>query len=192
MTGDTCELCGIVGSELRDGTCEDRKACNIRRKLNKAVASDLQRAALIGEKIMNYHICKQCGVDGRDVGTEIMLESGVCFDSRGCAERSRAALIGDEDFAALLAQCGSILGSKGRDYTAGSANKLANFDDAAAFLGLEPRQVLGVYLYKHMASVLAYCQHGTLESEPIASRLADVINYCLLLHKMSKRDECDT
>jgi hypothetical protein len=131
--------------------------------------------------------------DGRCVDAEACYER--CLLNKSVAadlERGRSCATGDADYDELLAQCVSILGSKGQDYTAGSANKLANFDDAAAFLGLEPRQVLGVYLYKHMASVLAYCQHGQLESEPIASRLADVVNYCLLLHKLSKRDGVDT
>jgi hypothetical protein len=94
----------------------------------------------------------------------------------------------DPDVDEMLKLCADIRNKKGRDYTLGSRDPLHNFDAAAAFLSLTPEQVLSVYLYKHMAAVFSYVK-GKTESEPIAQRIADVINYMLLLHKMVRRGQ---
>lgn len=99
-------------------------------------------------------------------------------------------LTGDVDFDELLKKCISILKVKGADYTIGTGDKLHNFKTTSEFMGLTPKQVLGTFLYKHMSAVFAYIKNdGQTESEPISGRLADVINYMLLLHKMIKEDE---
>lgn len=96
-----------------------------------------------------------------------------------------APMTGDADFDSMLRECCSILEVKGEDYRIGSVDKLANFSRAAEMFGLTPEQVLGVYLYKHFAAVFNYIKSdGQSESEPIRGRIADVINYMLLLSKM--------
>ena len=99
---------------------------------------------------------------------------------------------GDADFDRTLAACVEILEVKGADYTVGSTDRLANFRKVAEFTGMTQEQVLGTYLYKHVAAIFAYIKNGgQSESEPIEGRISDVINYMLLFGKMvaeSKRD----
>jgi hypothetical protein len=93
--------------------------------------------------------------------------------------------MGDLDFDTILSDCRQILGVKGTDYTIGSTDRLANFRKVAEFTGMTKEQVLGVYLYKHMAAVFSYVKSGGQnESEPIEGRIADCINYLLLFYKM--------
>lgn len=71
----------------------------------------------------------------------------------------------------------------------GSAgNPFANFDEIASKTNLSPEKVLYVYMAKHLRSIEAYIQHGTLESkEPLMGRVIDARNYLGILLGMSKR-----
>lgn len=95
----------------------------------------------------------------------------------------------DPDFRMMLLSCDEIAKVKGHDYTQGSPNRLKNFDDAAARLGLRPEQVLAVYMNKHWSAIETFLKKGKVESEPIEGRIADMINYLLLLSKMVARDK---
>jgi hypothetical protein len=90
----------------------------------------------------------------------------------------------DPDFKSAMEQCDKILTVKGADYTQKQPDRLANFKEAALFLGQNKFQVLGVYLYKHLTAVFSFLKHGQVESEPIEGRIFDCINYFLLLYKM--------
>lgn len=75
--------------------------------------------------------------------------------------------------------------SKGKEY-AGEDDRLANFKQQAANLGLRPEQVWGVYASKHWSSVMTYIRDmGTGFnrdlSEPIEGRITDLILYLILL-----------
>lgn len=92
-------------------------------------------------------------------------------------------MTGDRDFDDMLSKCVETLKVKGADYTIGMSDRLHNFRTAAEFTGLTKEQVLGTYLYKHVAAIFAYIK-GKTESEPIEGRICDVINYMLLFAKM--------
>ena len=100
-------------------------------------------------------------------------------------------LTGDADIDTVLRDCLKTLVVKGNDYTQGegSSNRLKNFNDGAANLGITPRQVLAVYLWKHLCAVLRFLKEGQVESEPIEGRILDCINYFLLLSKMVAEDK---
>jgi len=101
------------------------------------------------------------------------------------------AISSDADFDEMLNRCLDILKVKGNDYTVGKADtdRLHNFRTVADFTGLTPKEALGVYLYKHVAAIYAFIKSdGQAESEPIRDRLADVINYCLLLWKLIQEE----
>lgn len=100
-------------------------------------------------------------------------------------------LTGDADIDDMLRKCIKTLETKGNDYTqgAGDADRLKNFVDGGEQFDLPPEKVLGVYLWKHLCAVMRYIKEGQVESEPIESRIMDVINYMLLLHKMVKEKE---
>lgn len=72
---------------------------------------------------------------------------------------------------------------KNDDYAERSAsgNALANFDEIATDLGLPVRQVIWVYMNKHIRSIRSYVRHGSVESEGLWSRFIDIRNYCALM-----------
>lgn len=58
---------------------------------------------------------------------------------------------------------------------------LNNLKDAADQLGLDPKQILLVYMHKHWSAIVNYTHRG-VQSEPIAERLHDLANFCILFH----------
>lgn len=90
---------------------------------------------------------------------------------------------GDPTIDAMLERCVQILTTKGHDYTSGSRNddRLKNFREIAEKFGVKPELVIGIYMYKHWTAIDLYIKEGKVESEPIGSRIADMINYLLLL-----------
>lgn len=99
-------------------------------------------------------------------------------------------ITGDLDFDEILNKCCEILSVKGKDYTIGSHDRLANFRRTAEMFNCTKEQVLAIYLYKHVAAIFNYAKSNKQsESEPIEGRIADVINYMLLFYKMIKEDK---
>ena len=94
-------------------------------------------------------------------------------------------LTGDPDMDAMLERCLRILRVKGDDYTVGrgDADRLHNFRTAAEFLGVGMEVVWSTYFYKHVSAIFAWAK-GKTESEPIEERVADAVNYLLLLSKI--------
>ena len=81
----------------------------------------------------------------------------------------------------LLTECLKIQATKGQDYTSGSGDRLLNFRTAAEAAGISITQAWYVYFFKHLLAVQTYVKRGQVESEPIRGRIADCINYLLLL-----------
>ena len=74
-----------------------------------------------------------------------------------------------------------ITRSKGADY-ASDTDRLSNFKLQAERLGLTPYQIWAVYANKHWDAINAFVRNnGQLESEPIESRIHDIIVYSFLL-----------
>jgi hypothetical protein len=80
----------------------------------------------------------------------------------------------------LLRQSAELLVSKGREY-AGSEDRLGNFKRGAAATGTTPETVALIYLTKHLDSIQTYVRDGRKGSEPIQGRIADLLNYVVLL-----------
>ena len=98
----------------------------------------------------------------------------------------------DRDFAEMLGTCDEIMARKGADYTQGAAGdegRLRNFLRTADRLGITTRQALAGHLVKQLDAIETFCKKGQVESEPIESRIADAINYLLLLHKLNRFEE---
>jgi hypothetical protein len=105
-------------------------------------------------------------------------------------EQEKVIFTGDDHFDEILRICIQILSTKGNDYSIGSIDRLHNFRTCSNFMGITPKEALGVYLYKHIAAIYTYIKNdGQSESEPIETRIADVINYMLLLYKMVKEEK---
>ena len=75
--------------------------------------------------------------------------------------------------------------TKGREY-AGTDDVLLNFKRLAERLYLEPRQVLSVYLTKHLDAIDSWVRCGIIYSEEsITGRIDDAILYLVLLRVMA-------
>jgi len=89
-----------------------------------------------------------------------------------------------EQFNSIVQQqmglCQEILLAKGADYTDGG-DRLSNFKLVADLVGVSPKVVWAIYWLKHVVAIANYCGRDHLESEPIDGRIADGINYLLLL-----------
>lgn len=98
----------------------------------------------------------------------------------------------DRDFSVLIERCNELLTQKGHDYTQGAVGdegRLKNFYSGAERLGISPMQVLATYMYKHWSAIETYVAKGKVESEPIEERIADAVNYLLLLHKLIRHEK---
>jgi hypothetical protein len=70
--------------------------------------------------------------------------------------------------------------TKGVEY-AGTEDKLANFKKTAAECGLDPMQVLYIFMNKHYSAIQAYIKNKKVYSEPITGRIRDCQLYLALL-----------
>jgi hypothetical protein len=77
----------------------------------------------------------------------------------------------------------ALFKTKGREYTIGSDDALANFKAAAAACGTTPALVCQVFLQKHLDAI-RYGMENPLLSEPMGSRIVDACNYLLLLYAL--------
>lgn len=94
----------------------------------------------------------------------------------------------------FIADTFSLSDKKRIEYTEGNHlnNVLYNFEAIAKELGLEPMQVLSVYLNKHISSLRNFFKYGTVHSEPIEERVKDIINYLLLMVAMTHKQQKKT
>jgi hypothetical protein len=107
----------------------------------------------------------------------------------GLLPQSLAAVLHDPHHGPMLHACAELLVRKGNDYSQGSEfedsiGRCSNFFETAIQLHVTPEQVVGTHMHKHMLAILRYCAEGHVDSEPINMRIADVINYALLLWKL--------
>lgn len=82
----------------------------------------------------------------------------------------------------------SILDTKGKDYTRGEGDRLANFKRVARTTNVDKLRIWQVYFEKQYDAIVSYIA-GNKESEPIELRIADARNYLLLLLGLIKEDE---
>ena len=73
-----------------------------------------------------------------------------------------------------------VLGVKGADY-ADNNDRLSNFKQVAALLGVDSTTVAGVYFLKHVTAICRAIRDKTLSSEPLEGRFDDAVNYLYLL-----------
>jgi len=88
----------------------------------------------------------------------------------------------------LEKECLPLLRAKGTDYARGTEDANANFYRIAEALkdrGLDVFDVWCVYAHKHWDAIMSWVGKRKLESnETLAGRIADMINYLLILHTL--------
>lgn len=88
---------------------------------------------------------------------------------------------------AQRALCDKIMDVKQEDYAA-PTDVLYNFKTVGDLMGMEPRQVAGVYMSKHLISILHWAGTGEQESEDFAERIADAHNYLDFMYALYLED----
>jgi hypothetical protein len=88
----------------------------------------------------------------------------------------------------LLKKCQEIRLSKGIAY-GGNKDRLGNFKRCAELSNTTTEQVWYVYFIKHFDALSSYIRKEYKDSEPIEMRIADLINYLLLLHAIISEKE---
>lgn len=85
-------------------------------------------------------------------------------------------------FRAMIKEENDLLTKKGAEY-ASDTDALANFKKRAEDIGIDPKQILWIFLSKHLDSIKSFVKKGhELSDEPIAGRIQDSRNYLFLLH----------
>ena len=75
-----------------------------------------------------------------------------------------------------------IAEAKGKDYTKGSEDALANFKEGGKSIDVAPIEVCWIFMNKHYQAITNYVKtKGRSESEPISERIKDMINYLVLM-----------
>lgn len=86
-----------------------------------------------------------------------------------------------ELLASLRVEEEGILFSKGEEYTLGDADQLANFKRVARRYNLDPLEVFGIFLEKHVDAIASYIvSRKTFSNETITGRIIDARNYLAL------------
>ena len=79
--------------------------------------------------------------------------------------------------------------TKGREY-AGDDDALKNFKECAKLVGIDPKQVCIVYMYKTLTAMASYAQHGKeLSKEPITERVLDLRLYAALFEALHEDEQ---
>ncbi len=83
-----------------------------------------------------------------------------------------------------------LMFDKGGEYSKGKEDINFNFKDVAERLGLNPYQILMVYLEKAILSIEKWIYDGKLSSgETIHSRIKDALNYLDILESLIQENE---
>lgn len=91
-----------------------------------------------------------------------------------------------EHFANLMRDtfysCMEVAEKKNKDYSRGNKDSLDNFKSGAEAIGITPLQSCWLQMNKHYAALTHYAKTGgSFESEPINSRIEDLINYAVFM-----------
>lgn len=88
--------------------------------------------------------------------------------------------------------CKRLMLSKGVEYARDDEDANANFKRLARQLnsrGIDKYDILFVYMTKHIDSLTHWFDTRKESSEPIEGRIADIINYLLILASMLEEDK---
>ena len=81
----------------------------------------------------------------------------------------------------IIDLCYKVMASKGAAYTIGSVDRLANFKRVSQAVGITPLQVWATFFEKQVSAVMHYVNDPRgPQSEPIESRIVDIISYAFL------------
>lgn len=93
----------------------------------------------------------------------------------------------------IFEDCANISKAKGADYTKGSLDALANFKEAGKDVDVNALKICWIFTNKHWSAITNYVKTGgQSESEPIAERIKDCINYLTLMQGIIDENQQST
>lgn len=117
------------------------------------------------------------------------------YDPCSVASRveQKESLTGDAEMDSMLREVFRTINTKGKEYTGGSPDRLANFRGVGEDIGLPMEKAWYIFFNKHYRAIQSYIRNGcrVLSEEPIAGRIKDIIVYSLLFYKMVLEIERD-
>lgn len=89
----------------------------------------------------------------------------------------------DPVFAKRFTDCMEMIRRKNADYTQGveKRDRIAAFRRIGGDIDVPMTKVWAIFAQKHWGAVMKFVKDGRVESEPIDSRINDLINYFVLL-----------
>ena len=81
---------------------------------------------------------------------------------------------------AMMLKCIEVMRTKGEEYTEGSDNKLANFEEEALETNVPVLDIIHIFANKHQRAINNFRKTGRVESEALEMRFVDQINYLFL------------
>lgn len=121
--------------------------------------------------------------DQMDRGFERLYEEIMNMPDKG----SRAWLAEIQDL--VFDECRDLRDAGQKEYAHDEGNAFANFERLAEDLGLDRKQVLWVYLRKHLDGILAFIRGHRSQREDVRGRINDAIVYLTLLRGMVDAEE---
>lgn len=105
--------------------------------------------------------------------------------------RVNGLFTGDVEIDKMLQSCVDTLSTKGREYTVGSTDRLANFRGVSEAVGIPMEKAWYVFFNKHLTALQSYIKNGckVQSNETIHGRIMDLITYLLLFEKMTREIE---
>jgi hypothetical protein len=89
----------------------------------------------------------------------------------------------------IFEECNKLRGAGQAEYARREGEAFANFMRVAERLGLDRKQVLMVYMEKHLDGIHAYINGHKSQREDVRGRINDVITYACLLRGMVDEEE---
>lgn len=84
----------------------------------------------------------------------------------------------------IFEECGALRGAGQAEYAHREENAFANFERVAERQGLDRKQVLMVYVEKHIDGIHSYIKGHKSQREDVRGRINDLIVYMCLLRGM--------
>lgn len=81
------------------------------------------------------------------------------------------------------------MSTKGKEYSRNEEDVNSNFKRLSAETGINSKQVLYIYLKKHLDAITYFIKENKVESEIIESRIADAINYLFILASLIEEEK---
>jgi hypothetical protein len=89
-------------------------------------------------------------------------------------------------------ECWKLRSAGQEEYAHRDENAFANFERVSERLGLDRKQVLMVYMEKHLDGIHSFINGHKSQREDVRGRINDVITYACLLRGMIDEEETNT